>query len=132
MGLLDSLLGRAGSVKPTDHGAISSIFDLINNPKVGGLDGLLGKMTQGGLGNIANSWIGTGKNKSVKSGQLTNILGSDVVAQIASKLGVSNAAAAGKLAKFLPLIVDKLTPDGKIPSGQSVNVQDILGKLLKK
>jgi uncharacterized protein YidB (DUF937 family) len=133
MGLLDTLLGKAATVKETDQGAIGGILDMINDQKVGGLEGLTGKLTQAGLGSIVNSWISTGKNKSVKSSQLNNILGSDLVAQLASKLGVSQGAAVSKLAKFLPLIIDKLTPDGKVDSSaKSVNVQDLLGKLLKK
>lgn len=134
MGLLDVLLGKPATVKKTDQGAVGGILDMLNDQKVGGLEGLTGKLAQAGLGNIVNSWIGTGKNKSVSASQLNNILGSDMVAQLASKLGVSQGAAASKLAKLLPLIIDKLTPDGKVnPSAaQSINVQDILGKLLKK
>jgi uncharacterized protein YidB (DUF937 family) len=132
MGLLDILLNRSGSVKPADQNAVGGIFDILNSSKVGGLDGLLGKMTQAGLGNIVNSWISTGKNKSIKSGQLSNILGSEVVGQLATKLGVPHGAAAGMLSKYLPQIVDKLTPDGKVPTtGAAVSLQDLMGKLLK-
>jgi uncharacterized protein YidB (DUF937 family) len=131
MGLLDSLLGKAVTVKSTDRDAVSNIFDLINNKQVGGLDGLLGKMTQGGLGKVAESWIGTGKNKSVKSGQITNVLGKEVIGQVAKKLGIPESVAAGTVAKLLPVIVDKLTPDGKISSGKSIDIQDLLGKLIK-
>jgi uncharacterized protein YidB (DUF937 family) len=80
-----------------------------------------------------DSWISTGKNKPVKTSQLSNVLSSDVVSQIAAKLGISNTAALGMVAKFLPQIVDKLTPDGKITQQSSgVNVQDILSQILKK
>jgi uncharacterized protein YidB (DUF937 family) len=34
---------------------------------------------------------------------------------VASKLGVSPDEAAGKIAKVLPGIIDKLTPDGLVP-----------------
>ncbi|MBN1413461.1 MAG: DUF937 domain-containing protein [Bacteroidales bacterium] len=136
MGLLDSLLNMAGgSPKATESNknAVTSIMDiLVNNQQTGGLDGLVGKLTKAGLGNAVDSWISTGKNKSVKSSQLNNALGSDVISQIAAKLGVSNTAASGMLAKFLPMIIDKLTPDGKTSSTSQINVQDILGKILKK
>jgi len=137
MGLLDGLLKMAGSsMKATEsnQNAVTSIMDvLINNKQNGGLDGLVGTLTKGGLGNVVDSWISTGKNKPVKTSQLNNVLSSDVVSQIAAKLGISNTAALAMVAKFLPLIVDKLTPDGKITQQSSgINVQDILSQILKK
>ena len=137
MGLLDSLLNMAaGSTKATksNQNAVSTIMEvLIQNKQSGGLDGLIGTLTKGGLGNVVDSWISTGKNKSVKTSQLNNVLSSDLVSQIASRLGISNTAALGMVAKFLPLIIDKLTPDGKVTAQSSaVNVQDILGKILKR
>ncbi|MBN2761495.1 MAG: DUF937 domain-containing protein, partial [Bacteroidales bacterium] len=113
--------------------AVTSIMDvLMNNQQGGGLDNIVDKLTKAGLGNAVGSWISTGKNKSVKSSKLSNALGSDIVSQIAGKLGVSNSSASGLLAKFLPLIIDKLTPDGKTSSASQIGVQDILGKILKQ
>jgi uncharacterized protein YidB (DUF937 family) len=137
MGLLDGLLKMAGSsMKATEsnQNAVTSIMDvLVNNKQTGGLDGLVGTLSKGGLGNVVDSWISTGKNKPVKTSQLNNVLSSDVVSQIAAKLGISNTAALAMVAKFLPLIVDKLTPDGKITQKSSnINVQDILGQILKR
>lgn len=133
MGLLGNLLqtfggtAKAGAKKD----ALGSIIDLINSQ--GGADQIVGKLKQGGLDSIVDSWIGTGKNKAVKSNQISNILGSDMVKQLASKLGISESAASSKIAQYLPLIIDKLTPDGKASSlGKGINVQDILSILLKK
>ena len=137
MGLLDGLFKMA--VNPpkateSNQNAVTSIMDVvIKNQQIGGLDGLLGTLTKGGLGNIVDSWISTGKNKSVSASKLNNALGSDIISQLAAKLGVSNTAASGLLAKFLPLIIDKLTPDGKVNAqSKTVNIQDILGMILKK
>ncbi len=106
---------------------------LINNNQTGGLDGIIGNLTKGGLGNVVDSWISTGKNKSVSTSKLNNALGSDVISQVASKLGVSNTAALGMIAKFLPLIIDRLTPEGKVTAqSKAVNVQDILSQILKR
>ena len=108
MGLLDSLLKMAVSAPKatqSNQNAVTSIMDvLINNPQSGGLDGVIGNLTKGGLGNVVDSWISTGKNKSVSTSKLNNALGSDVISQVASKLGVSNTAALGMIAKFLPTV----------------------------
>src|SRR5215831_2753042 len=42
---------------------------------VSGLGGLLKKLEQGGLGNAANSWVGSGQNQPVSPGQLGSALG---------------------------------------------------------
>jgi uncharacterized protein YidB (DUF937 family) len=134
MGLLGNLLNNITGAKATgsDSNAISSIFELLGQNQIGGLEGLVSKMTNGGLGNIINSWISTGKNESISSNQISNILGSDVIGQVASKLGLSHDAAASKIATYLPTIVDKLTPNGTVPSSvPSGNIQDILGSILK-
>jgi len=137
MGLLDSLLNMAaGSTKATksNQNAVTSIMEvLVNNKQTGGLDGLVGTLNKGGLGNIVDSWISTGKNKSVSASQLNNVLSGDIVSQLAAKLGISNTAAVSMIARFLPQIIDKLTPDGKVTAQSSaVNVQDILSKILRK
>jgi uncharacterized protein YidB (DUF937 family) len=137
MGLLDSLLNMAaGSTKATksNQNAVTSIMEvLVNNKQMGGLDGLVGTLSKGGLGNIVDSWISTGKNKSVSKSQLNNVLSGDIVSQVAAKLGVSNTAALSMIARYLPLIIDKLTPDGKVTAqSRAVNVQDIVSMILKK
>jgi uncharacterized protein YidB (DUF937 family) len=136
MGLLDSLLGMAaGTMKATEsnQNAVGSIMDvLINNKQTGGLDGLVGTLTKGGLGNVVDSWISTGKNRSVNTSQLSNVLNSDLISQVATKLGISNTKALSMIAKFLPLIIDKLTPDGKVTSqSNTMNVNDVLSKIFK-
>lgn len=42
-------------------------------------------------------------------------LGTDQVQQIAKNIGISGEEASKGLAGLLPEIVDKLTPDGKVP-----------------
>jgi uncharacterized protein YidB (DUF937 family) len=55
-----------------------------------------------------------GENESVSSNQIQNALGSDQVKALAAKMGIDPAQASGFLAEYLPKIVDKLTPAGKI------------------
>jgi hypothetical protein len=44
---------------------------------LGGLGGLLDKLQKGGLGNVTNSWVGSGQNQPVSPGQLGPALGSE-------------------------------------------------------
>ncbi len=94
---------------------------------LGGLGGLIGALTQGGLGNVASSWVGTGQNQPVTAEQLQSALGGGgggLLAQLAQQAGMSQGDAASSLSQFLPDLVDKLTPDGQVPQ------QDTLEKML--
>ncbi len=54
------------------------------------------------------------ENKAISSDQIQKVLGSEQVSAVAAKLGVDPAQAAAFLAEYLPKIVDKLTPAGKV------------------
>ena len=99
----------------------------------GGLNGLVSKFASKGLGDIINSWIGTGKNLPVSGDQLKSILGDDTIKNIASKLGMDSNAVTSQLSNLLPGVVDKLTPNGKIPDGDLMSKgMDLLGGLFGK
>ena len=108
MGLFDSVVGGL-----VGGGMASVINNLI--AEQGGIGGLVSKFQQGGLGEIAQSWVGTGRNAPVSAAQLQNVLGPDLVQQLAAKTGMSPQDLAHKLAQVLPDVVDKLTPEGIIP-----------------
>ena len=115
MGLLDSIIGavagKSHSAGGSDLLGIALGALLTQN---GGLEGLVGKFNQAGLGDLASSWIGMGENKPVSADQISAILGSEQVQGLAAKLGVDPAQASGFLAEYLPKIVDKLTPSGQV------------------
>ncbi len=82
---------------------------------VGGLAGLSQAFQKNGMGEIVNSWVGTGKNLPISPAQVQQGLGGDLLKQLAAQAGLSSEAASGLLANLLPGLIDKLTPDGKLP-----------------
>ncbi len=88
--------------------------------KMGGVDGLVKKFQQSGLGDIAASWVGTGENKSIMPDQLANVLGKDQVSALAQQAGIPESQGASVLSQVLPAMVDKLTPDGKAPESSNL------------
>lgn len=105
-----SMLGGNGNQNPL----LQAVAGLLNqNSSVGGLAGLVQAFQQNGLGEIVNSWVGTGKNLLVTPQQIQQGLGGDLLNQLASKAGLSTEAAGAQLAGMLPDLVDKLTPAGK-------------------
>ena len=83
---------------------------------LGGLGGLLDKLQKGGLGNAANSWVGSDQNQTVSPGQLGSALGPDIIKVLAQRSGLSEEEIAKQLSQVLPGVVDKLTPQGRLPT----------------
>ena len=115
MGLLDSVIGAiaggqggAGQQGGGQSALINIVMGMLANKAgatqgggaaAGGLGDLMARFQQGGLGDVLGSWIGTGQNLPVSSDQLSNVLGSDMLAKIAQQLGVSNGEAASQLSE---------------------------------
>ena len=148
MGLLDSVIGALAhsqpGVQPPAPGAtqgipgsvlLSTVLAMLANGQhpqgagVGGLGDLIGRFTQGGMGDVIASWIGHGQNAPVSGDQLTQVLGSDVIGQIAAQLGLSHGEAASQLSQILPAAVDRLTPQGHAPAGGLGEISDLLTQL---
>ena len=87
---------------------------------MGGVDGLVKKFQQSGLGDLAASWVGTGENKSILPDQLASILGKDQIAALAQQAGIPESQGASVLSQIFPAMVDKLTPDGKAPESSNL------------
>jgi len=83
---------------------------------LGGLGGLLNKLEQGGLGNQANSWVGSGQNQPVSPGQLSQALGPNIIKTLSQMTGVSEDELTKQLSQSIPVIVNTLTPNGKLPT----------------
>lgn len=115
MGLLDSVLG-AVSGNSGESGGANALVGMVGHllQQNGGLQGLAGKFSQAGAGGTFGSWVGMGENQSISSNQIQEVLGSDQVKALAAKMGIDPAQASSLLAEFLPKVVDKLTPEGKV------------------
>lgn len=130
MSLFDSVMGAVNN-HVQQQGGLGNVLGslLANNGELGGLNGLVEKFSQAGLGDAVNSWIGTGANQAISGDQLSGALGSDVVAKIASQLGLEPSQLSGQLAQMLPGLIDKLTPNGTAPEGGLGNAGDLMGML---
>ena len=87
----------------------------------GGLGDLMKQLQQGGHGEAANSWVGTGTNKAISPGDLANALGADQISSLASQTGMSQDDLLNSLSQYLPKVVDHLTPDGRLPTEDEVS-----------
>src|SRR5437870_13857907 len=110
MGLLDSILG-AMSGKSDASDKVAPLIGVLSGllAQSGGLQGLANKFSQSGEGNAFSSWVGMGENQSISSNQIQNVLGSEQVNALATKMGVDPAQASHFFAVYLAMIVDKVT-----------------------
>jgi len=92
---------------------VTAVMEMLQNHP-GGLSGILQLFEEKGLGNLISSWISTGQNLPISGDQIRSVLANDQLTAFASKLGISPEVASGKLAEFLPDVVNQLTPNGKI------------------
>ena len=139
MGLLDAVTGAMGQGGQGGGVAqlIPALLEMLSGGggsgsanAAGGLGALLGRLQQGGLGDAAASWVGTGQNQEVSASQLEGALGADVLGKLASQFGIGKTEVAGQLSSALPKVVDHLTPGGQLPEGNAMPDLGQLGNLL--
>jgi uncharacterized protein YidB (DUF937 family) len=108
-GLGDLLKSGLGGLLAT--GAAGSIVS-------GGLGDLLKQFQQNGHGEAADSWVGTGPNKTISPNDLAGALGADKINALAAQTGMSHDELLQGLSEYLPKVVDQLTPQGRLPTEQ--------------
>ncbi len=111
MALLDHLINAVVSAVAGDKAPALKQF-LKDN---GGIAGLREKFGKADLGETFSSWVKTGENLKVTPQQIESVMGSEKVKAFATMLGIDTTKATEFLATTLPALVDKLTPDGKVP-----------------
>ncbi len=113
--LMNQLGGATGAGGADPAAALGGLATALQGE--GGLDGLMGKLREAGLGDQVDSWISTGQNQGIGPDQLGQALGPDTLGRLANGSGIDIAALLPMLAAFLPQIVDMLTPNGQTPAG---------------
>ncbi len=120
-----------GPSAPAPGGGLGDLF------KGGGLAGLgaggLGGLLSGGLGDlikqfqgagkaeVADSWVSTGQNKTIEPGDLGQVLTQQQIDFLTTRTGLSKEELLAGLSQQLPAVVDKLTPDGRLPTAEELS-----------
>lgn len=106
-GIGNMLQGQLGGLLA--GGAAGSILS-------GGLGDLVKQFQQGGLSDAARSWVGTGPNKEISPSDLSKVLSEDQISTLTAQSGLSRDALIAALSQHLPELINKLTPDGRLPT----------------
>lgn len=112
MGFLDELAGALDGNQSEGHppGQLQAVWHWVQEQ--GGIEVLLQKFQQGGMGEVFGSWIGTGDNHPVGHSEIQSAFGQDELQSLADKLGTDVKGASGTLAALLPQLIDKMSPQG--------------------
>ncbi|MFB9985715.1 YidB family protein [Mesorhizobium kowhaii] len=105
---------------PAPTGPASTGTTSADGGLLGGLGGLLDKLKDAGHGNVADSWVGTGRNQSINANDLGAALGPQVIHEIAQRTGMDEQELLKQLSTALPGVIDKLTPNGQVPQQHQV------------
>ena len=144
MGLLDSVLGSVLGGGQQQGGGAGALINIVagmlasgqgggsaaGGGGLGGLAGLAEQFQKGGLGDVMNSWIGTGQNQAISPDQLGGVLGGDLLSELTQRTGMGQGDLLGRLSQMLPQVVDQLTPNGQLPQGDTGDLGSLLGGLL--
>jgi uncharacterized protein YidB (DUF937 family) len=81
----------------------------------GGINAVLDRFRQKGLGAQAQSWTSRGANQPIDEQSVQQVVGQDELRQMAQRLGVPEQQVAQAFAEIMPQMVDHITPDGQVP-----------------
>lgn len=131
MGLLDNASDMLrnnlpGAMEPRTRLLQATLALLADHGQTGGLRGLVERFEETGLGNVIQSWIGTGENVPITAEQLHEVLREGQIQQIAEETGMDEQRVEHELTDMLPKLVDTLTPAGHIPAGGLGNMSALL------
>ncbi len=118
MGILDMLTSVMASKAASElETAVIPVVlsEVLGNGSEGGLSAIVAKLQQAGFGDQVKSWIGTGQNLPISAQQLQQVLGSDLVKQLAARFGIPVDQLSTVLAQVLPAVVDQASPKGTLP-----------------
>jgi uncharacterized protein YidB (DUF937 family) len=115
---LDALVNNlGGGTQSGGANLLGAVMSMVQQN--GGLPGVVSMLRNSGLGQQADSWVGTGPNSAVSADQMTQVFGGSGLGNLAAQLGTSQGQAGSLLSQILPELLNQLTPNGQIPDNHS-------------
>jgi uncharacterized protein YidB (DUF937 family) len=102
-----------GMPSPDDLGDILS--QIFGGGSAQRLPDVVKQFEEKGLRDQVDSWVRTGPNKPVERRQIEEAFGQRELEELARRRGVDRDQLAEVLARYIPKIIDELTPAGQLP-----------------
>jgi uncharacterized protein YidB (DUF937 family) len=87
----------------------------------GGLGDLLDQFHGAGKGDAAKSWVGTEQNHPISPNDLSQVLTPEQIEFLTQRTGLSREELLSGLSEHLPDVVNRLTPDGRLPTADEMH-----------
>jgi uncharacterized protein YidB (DUF937 family) len=87
----------------------------------GGLKDLLDRFRQNGQEDKVQSWVSKGSNKPIAPQELETTLGEERIQWLMEQTGLPRDELLSGLSNELPETIDKLTPDGRVPTDEELS-----------
>ena len=91
--------------------------------KEGGLNAVVQKFQNGVYKRKVNSWISTGSNQAISDIEIGQVIGIEKIKKLAESAGIDINKTRELLAEYLPIAIDKATPEGKLPPPEKGDVK---------
>ncbi len=104
--------------------ALSLIKEYVE--KQGGVDAVVQNFQSGGFRKQVDSWVSTGQNQAISAIEVGQAIGIEKVKKLADAAGIDVNKARDLLAEYLPIAIDKATPEGKLPAPEKDDLKKSL------
>ncbi|MEX0688976.1 MAG: YidB family protein [Pirellulales bacterium] len=101
-----------GMPSPDDLGEI--LGQIFGGGSAQKLPDVVKQFEERGMRDQVDSWVRTGPNKPVERQQIEDVFGQRELEELARRRGVDRDQLAEVLAKYIPRIIDELTPAGQL------------------
>ncbi len=98
---------------PTAKGIIGALL-------TGGMMDLVQQFRGAGRADAVDSWVARGENRDVSPDDLSEVLTEQQVAFLTKRSGLSREELLKGLSDQLPQVIDRLTPDGRLPTAEEM------------
>lgn len=104
---MEDILGQLGGQQ-----GVMKLFGSAGNS----LKGLTSHLTQNGMADHVNSWVGQGQNQQISGEQIRQAMDPQQLSNLAQQAGMTPEQTSDAVAKVLPDMVSRATPDGQMPA----------------
>lgn len=110
---LEDMLAKLGG-QGGQQGGLGALSKLFSSN--GGMQGMTSKLSQNGMGQQVQSWIGHGQNQPVSGDQIQSALDPNSINELARQTGQTPEQASSNVAQVLPEMMNQASPQGQMPS----------------
>ena len=122
MDIAGSFMSTDVNVRPArqPRSLLECLFELLSDAYQGGFAALISDFQANGLSDVMTSWTGVDQNLPVTALEIRQGMGEARIQWLADAANMSPVRVCGSLVELLPVLVNTLTPGGKLPDKNSL------------